>query len=99
MSNAIRILGIDPGLHLTGYGAIESRGGDWAILEAGVIQTDPRLPMPQRLERLHQDLCGLLAEIKPDLAAIEQLYSHYAHPRTSILMAHARGARQGAGHL
>lgn len=91
-NGTIRILGIDPGLHITGYGAVESRGREWAILEAGFIKTNPKEPMAARLVRLHEDLAGLLAELKPDLAAIEQLYSHYAHPRTAILMGHARGA-------
>jgi crossover junction endodeoxyribonuclease RuvC len=90
-SSTYRVLGIDPGLHTTGYGAIEMRGRDVVLLEAGIIQTDPKAPMPARLVRLFDDIAALLADIKPDLAAIEKLYSHYAHPRTSILMGHARG--------
>ncbi len=85
------ILGIDPGLEITGYGAIETTGREIVILEAGVIRTSVRAKMADRLAKLHQELAGLLAEIKPDLAAVEKLYSHYAHPRTAILMGHARG--------
>ena len=90
-TSTYRILGIDPGLHITGYAAIDVVGRGTQIVEAGVLQTDPRAPMAARLERLYADLAGLLAELKPDLAAIEKLYSHYAHPRTAILMGHARG--------
>ena len=90
--STIRILGIDPGLETTGYGAIEACGSEVSVVEAGVLQTDRRARLPERLARLHADLSGLLGELKPDLAAIEKLYSHYAHPRTAILMAHARGA-------
>ncbi len=86
-----RILGIDPGLETTGYGAIDAGGSDAAVVEAGVIQTDPKDPMPQRLARLAGELGELLAELKPDLAAVEKLYAHYRHPRTAILMGHARG--------
>ncbi len=89
--SAYRVLGIDPGLHTTGYGAVEMRGRSVVLLEAGIIQTDEKAPMPARLVRMWEDLSALLKEIKPDLAAIEKLYSHYAHPRTSILMGHARG--------
>jgi len=89
---ALRILGIDPGLVITGYGAIDVTARDVAVVEAGVIQTDPKAPMAERLARLHGDLAGVLAELRPDLAAIEKLYAHYRHPRTAILMGHARGA-------
>jgi crossover junction endodeoxyribonuclease RuvC len=90
-TSTCRILGIDPGLETTGYGAIELRGRDAAVVEAGTIQTDPKAPLAERLSRLQADLAALLAELKPDLAAVEKLYAHYKHPRTAILMGHARG--------
>jgi crossover junction endodeoxyribonuclease RuvC len=85
------ILGIDPGLEITGYGAIETAGEEIAIIEAGVIRTNVRAKMADRLAKLYQELAVLLAEIKPELAAVEKLYAHYKHPRTAILMGHARG--------
>ena len=91
-TSAIRILGIDPGLETTGYGAVDIRGREAKVVEAGVIQTDRKAPMPERLARLHAELAELLGEVKPDLAAVEKLYAHYKHPRTAILMGHARGA-------
>lgn len=87
-----RILGIDPGLETTGYGAIDLTGNDVAIVEAGTVRTDRKAPLANRLARLHEEIFAVLAELKPDLAAIEKLYAHYKHPRTAILMGHARGA-------
>jgi crossover junction endodeoxyribonuclease RuvC len=89
----MRILGIDPGLQRTGYGVIEAPGGAAPphLVEAGVIRTDPAAPLPQRLAEIEAGLAAVLAEFRPDAAAVEQLYSHYAHPRTAILMGHARG--------
>jgi len=98
-----RVLGIDPGLNITGYGIVDFSGGpnDPRIIEGGAIRTDSKADMSRRIEQIHADLTSLIAEFKPDLVAIENLYAHYAHPRTSILMAHARGvvllAAQQAG--
>ncbi len=86
-----RVLGIDPGLNITGYGVVDFGRGEPAIVEAGTIRTSDKLPLPERIGAIHADLAALLAEHKPDIAAIEQLYAHYKHPRTAILMAHARG--------
>jgi crossover junction endodeoxyribonuclease RuvC len=91
-ADAFRVLGIDPGLHVTGYAVVDFRGGQVSIVEAGTLRTADRSDLAGRIQQIHQDLAGLLAETHPDLAAIEQLYSHYAHPRTAVLMAHARGA-------
>ena len=93
-----RVLGIDPGLNITGYGAVDMGGREPAIVEAGTIRTAPRGEMIERIAQIHADLTELLAELRPDLMAIEQLYAHYKHPRTSILMAHARGVILLAAH-
>jgi len=87
----MRILGIDPGLVLTGYGVI-----DWKLLRpalvcGGVVRLSARSSMPQRLAELEAELQALFDEFKPDVCAVEQLYAHYTHPRTAILMGHARG--------
>jgi crossover junction endodeoxyribonuclease RuvC len=90
-SETYRVLGIDPGLHITGYGAVDFGSKGPAIVEAGTIRTTAKADMPQRLAQLYSDLTDLLAELKPHTVAIEKLYAHYKHPRTSILMGHARG--------
>ncbi|MGC9454244.1 MAG: crossover junction endodeoxyribonuclease RuvC [Phycisphaerae bacterium] len=86
-----RILGIDPGLNITGYAAVDFGGAEPAIVEAGTIRTDPKASLAHRIAQLHADLTELLGELRPDLLAVEELYAHYKHPQTAILMAHARG--------
>jgi crossover junction endodeoxyribonuclease RuvC len=91
---APRVLGIDPGLNITGYGVLSfprRKGGEGEIVEAGTIRTNAKGTMAERIEQIHADLGDLLAEHRPDLVGIEKLYAHYRHPRTSILMGHARG--------
>jgi len=88
----MRILGIDPGLAECGYGVVEGTDGGVRLVEAGVIKTPSRTTLEVRLERIYEDTCQVLDEFAPDVTAIEQLYSHYDHPRTAILMGHARGA-------
>jgi len=89
----MRILGIDPGIERTGYGVIELAAGVGAprLLEAGVIRTRPADPLPDRLAEIRTGLAAVLEEFEPEAVAVEELYSHYAHPRTAILMGHARG--------
>ncbi len=91
-TDAYRVLGIDPGLNITGYAAVEFfSSAEPVVLEAGTIRTDSKADMPRRIDQIFTDLQEIIAEIRPNVVAIEQLYSHYAHPRTSILMGHARG--------
>ncbi len=86
------ILGIDPGLGITGYGVLEPAAGGPRLLEAGVVRsTERKNPLPERLAEIHQGVAEVIASLKPAAMALEQLYSHYDHPRTSILMGHARG--------
>ena len=89
---AFRVLGIDPGLHITGYAVVDFSRGRHSIVEAGTFRTATRADLAERIRQIYEDLQAVLAETTPDLVAIEQLYAHYAHPRTAILMAHARGA-------
>ena len=87
----MRILGIDPGLQLTGYGVLEWADMKSSVVDGGVIRLDAKASIADRLVELATELESLFAEHKPDVCAVEQLYSHYAHPRTAILMGHARG--------
>lgn len=88
----MRILGIDPGLNTTGYGVIEIAGRDVALIEGGVIRTgSPDDPLESRLSRLYDGVMEILDEFSPEAVALEEIYSHYEHPTTAILMGHARG--------
>jgi len=87
----MKIVGIDPGLERTGYGVVEADGGRYRLLAADCLTTDERQALPQRLQILHGQLRDRLADARPEAVAVEELYSHYGHPRTAILMGHARG--------
>ena len=84
-------MGIDPGLNITGYAVVDIGRSAPAIVEAGTIRTDAKADLADRIGQIHADLTEILAEFKPDLVGVEKLYSHYRHPRTAILMGHARG--------
>ncbi len=95
----MRVLGIDPGLSLTGYGCVELRPNvqEPALVEAGVLRLKAKAPMAFRLGQLYDDLTALLDELRPNIMVVEQLFSHYRHVRTAILMGHARGVVLLAG--
>ncbi len=95
----MRILGIDPGLNLTGYGCVDLAEGELepTLVEAGVFRLARKKPMIYRLKQIHDDLSDVLGELKPDHMAVEKLFSHYRHVRTAILMGHARGVVLLAG--
>jgi crossover junction endodeoxyribonuclease RuvC len=89
-----RILGIDPGLNTTGYAVLEAHSARPVLVEAGIIKTAVRRETPEMAERLtslYDGLIGVIDQFKPTALSIEQLYAHYDHPRTAILMGHARG--------
>jgi crossover junction endodeoxyribonuclease RuvC len=86
-----RILGIDPGLALTGFAVVEVGMDDPLVCEAGVLRGEGQA-LPDRLRSLYQGVADLIEQYHPRALAIEQLYSHYAHPQTAVQMAHARGA-------
>ncbi len=85
------LLGVDPGLQVCGYAVIDARAGGETLLEAGVIRTDGDRALAQRLGQIAGDFSSLLDRFRPARVAVEELYAHYKHPRTAILMGHARG--------
>jgi len=90
----LRILGIDPGLNITGYGVLERdvrQPKQPRVIEAGVVRGAAKQSLTDRLVEIHRGVTEVIEGLKPDVMALEQLYSHVAHPRTSILMGHARG--------
>lgn len=87
----MRILGIDPGLNITGYGLLDSDEGRITVVEAGIVRTVAKAPMECRLVELGTELGGIIRQFQPEVVAVEELYSHYGHPKTAIIMGHARG--------
>jgi len=101
----VRILGVDPGLRLTGYACLDGPPEAPAIVEAGVFRLAQRTrtedaagavtmsaaSVSARLLELDRDFRDALDRLKPELVAVESLFAHYKHPATAIVMGHARG--------
>ena len=85
------ILGIDPGLETTGYAVLESSRNHIRVLEAGILTTKRSELLPARLLDLFVGLEDIIDQFSPCKMAVEQLFSHYGHPKTAITMGHARG--------
>ena len=88
---AVRVLGVDPALRTTGYGAIERRDGRVHLVEAGVVVSRAGATLEERLRELHAGICEVIAQTSPSLVVIEDLYTSYRNPRAALLMGHARG--------
>lgn len=92
-----RVLGVDPGLGTTGYAVMDGATGSGAsigkLVEAGVLRpkSDTGGDDDQRLMELHQGVLEIIDEYMPQYLAVERIHAHPKHPRTAILMAHARG--------
>jgi crossover junction endodeoxyribonuclease RuvC len=86
-----RIVGIDPGLNITGYAVVERRQGKLCLVEAGMVRGRSSGDLAARLREIHDGVRDVVASFSPAAVAIEELYSHYDRPRTAILMGHARG--------
>jgi crossover junction endodeoxyribonuclease RuvC len=87
----MRILGVDPGLNTTGYGVLEISGRIPKLIEAGVVRSRPSGTLPERIREIYDGISEVLESLKPEVLALEKLYSHYDRPTTAILMGHARG--------
>ena len=87
----MRILGIDPGLNVTGYGLVEDKGSRVRLIEAGIVRTSAERPIQDRLRKIYDSLSEVIEEYRPETVVVEKIYSHYKHPATAILMGHARG--------
>jgi len=89
-SQEVRVLGVDPGLHITGYAVLKIAPLP-IVIEAGVIRPSAGAILPARLADLQKQIADIIDEFSITHIGVEQLYAHYKHPRTAILMGHARG--------
>lgn len=87
----VRVLGIDPGLNITGYAVISVDQGQVDLVEAGVVRSKPRHSFAKRIASIFEGVSDVITELKPNTMGLEELYSHYERPKTSIIMGHARG--------
>lgn len=92
-----RILGVDPGLRVTGYGVIDIGSGRPRLIEAGVVTPNVRGTLEQRLHELHDGISAVVSATQPHAMVIEELYTTYKNPLTAIMMGHARGVLCLAG--
>ena len=86
----MRILGIDPGYAIMGWGVIDVNGNKFSVVDYDSLLTDKDVPMPQRLEYLYNGLCEIIYKYKPDEASIEELYFNN-NAKTAIMVGEARG--------
>ncbi len=82
------MLGVDPGLAVTGYGVIAVQGDDCRSLAFGVIRLPERLAHPQRLQRIHAGLADVIAAWRPDEVAVEDFF--VGHARAAVAVGEAR---------
>ncbi len=86
----MRILGIDPGVATIGFGLVEAQRSAVRLLQYGVITTPAGLPLSVRLHQISQDMSQLLEQLKPEEAAVEELFFS-KNITTGIAVAHGRG--------
>lgn len=80
------ILGIDPGLAHTGFGAVRFSGKKGSLLACGYIKTSPGETVARRLFQIHSDMGKLVKKVKPDFVAIENIFSLVRYPKAGILL-------------
>ena len=85
-----RLLGIDPGLRFTGWGLVDVEGNRLRHIADGVIATDSEAGVPERLRVLHDALMALIAEHRPDEAAVEETYVN-RNGTATLKLGYARG--------
>lgn len=91
-ANNMLVLGIDPGLRTVGYGLVDKKSEKISLIEGGVLQPEIENDLSLRVGEIFSGITDIITEFKPDVMAMEDLYSHYKHPKTAVIMAHARGA-------
>ena len=88
----MKILGIDPGIAIMGYGVVDFDGNKVKVIENGVITTSSKTKTPERLEILYDNLDEIIKEFQPDEFAIEELFFNQ-NVKTAITVGHARGVQ------
>ncbi|MDQ4074781.1 MAG: crossover junction endodeoxyribonuclease RuvC, partial [Chloroflexota bacterium] len=92
-----RILGIDPGTAIVGWGIVEGEGQELSLVECGTIRTPPNTPLVERIAKIYRELNEILDQYRPDGVGIEQLF-FARNVTTALPVAHARGVMLLAVH-
>lgn len=93
--DALRVLGVDPGTSVTGFGIVERRGARVSHVAHGTIRPPRDASLASRLDRLHAALVEVIARYRPDVASVEQVFVA-ASPRSALVLGQARGAALAA---
>ena len=88
--STVRILGIDPGSRVCGYGVVDAHAGELAYVECGVLTAPEERPMEERLGEIARGLREVIGELSPQIVAVEDVFSHQ-NPRSALALAQARG--------
>lgn len=86
----MKILGIDPGYAILGFGIIEMKGNKFSLIDYGTINTDVSMEMPDRLVQIYSGLMEIIEKYKPDEVAIEELFFNQ-NTKTALMVSQARG--------
>lgn len=87
----MRVLGVDPGTAVTGYGlVVPAAGSVGRLVECGVVRTDSRRTLAERLLQLHEGLAEVIARLEPTVMALESVF-YAKNVRTTVTLGHARG--------
>ena len=86
----MRVIGIDPGTAITGWGVVEGEGSYLNLVAAGVITTSPGIPLPKRLQIIYRELTLLIEEWQPESSAVEELFFS-KNAKTALAVGHGRG--------
>ena len=86
----MRILGIDPGYAILGWGILDMKGNHFSVVDYGAVTTDAKMEMPVRLQHLYTQLTAIIEQYQPEEAAIEELFFNN-NAKTAIMVGQARG--------
>lgn len=92
----MRIIGIDPGTGILGFGVIDAQRGKTTMVDAGVVRTRPHMLLDERLVEIYNSLTEIIADTKPQVMAIEKLF-FAQNVTTAMSVAHARGVAMLTG--
>ena len=86
----MRILGIDPGIAIVGYGVVDKEGNRYKTVAYDAVTTKAHTPLEDRLEKVYNGVCGIIKEYKPDAMSIEELFFNN-NAKTALTVGQARG--------
>lgn len=92
----MRIVGIDPGTGILGFGVVDFDKGRFSVVDAGVVRTPAHTPLEERLEEIYDSLTEIIKDTKPDVMSIEKLF-FARNVTTAMSVSHARGVAMLAG--